>query len=115
MAIQNKIRKANQKLVLDKHQIDELKKCSDPDTGYLHFINNYCYVNCNGMVKYNPYDYQVVLLNALHEQNRVIACISRQLGKCVHKTINITIRNKHTGEIKTLTIGEFYEISKKSM
>lgn len=113
--IQNKTRKANQKLILNDNQVNDIKKCADQKDGYEFFMNNYCYVNCNGIIKYKPYDYQLKVLHALHEHDRVISIIGRQLGKCVQETINITIRNKHSGEIKTLTIGEFYEISKKDM
>jgi hypothetical protein len=35
-------------------------------------------------------------------------------GKCVSSDTTINIRNKHTGEIKTLTVGDFYERLKKS-
>jgi hypothetical protein len=39
---------------------------------------------------------------------------SRQIGKCVSKNTNIKIRNKKTGEILTMPIGEFHEKIKNS-
>ena len=35
------------------------------------------------------------------------------MGKCARDNTNIKIRNKHTGEIKEITMGEFHELSKK--
>jgi len=113
--IQNKTRKANQKLKLTEEQVNDIKKCANQDDGFFFFLDNFCYVNCNGIIKYKPYDYQLHVLDAIHKHNRTVVVLGRQLGKCFFETINITIRNKHSGEIKTLTIGELYEISKKTM
>lgn len=35
-------------------------------------------------------------------------------GKCVQAGTSINIRNKRTGEIRTMSIGEFYESLQKS-
>lgn len=35
---------------------------------------------------------------------------SRQIGKCVAPETKITVRNKTTGEVKTMTISEFHDL-----
>lgn len=81
MVVQNKIRKANQKLKFSKTQLNDLKMCADKNNGYLYYTNNFCYVNCGGIIKYEPYDFQQNILNTVHNQSSVILVCSRQLGK----------------------------------
>ena len=60
--------------------IQELKRCQqDP----VYFIRNYVYLQhpTRGKILFNLYDYQEELVKACHEEKRVIALISRQMGK----------------------------------
>ena len=44
------------------------------------------------------------------DENRfTIFTTSRQAGKCIHPSTEITVRNKKTGLIERLTIKEFYD------
>lgn len=95
-------------------RLNELKKCRDD---VIYFANNYFRVispDVNegkgglGVIKLFPK--QEELLHFFQENNRVVCMAARQSGKCVFKEVNLTIRNKKTGEIKEIPIGEFYEM-----
>lgn len=98
---------------LTADQFQEFLNCGDPISGPLHFLDNYCYVNKNGIVKFTPYDYQIVAVDNINKYKDNILLFSRQLGKCLFKSINISIRNKKTGELKDISIGDFYELCKE--
>lgn len=75
------VKKANIKIKYTKEQIQELKKCSkDP----IHFIQNYCKV-INGLtgkeVLFNLFPYQFRLINAVINNQNVVALWPRQSGK----------------------------------
>ena len=103
---------------LDKmtnEQMLEFAKCADSDTGYDYFMRNYIYIQhpVFGQLKYDPYDYQVKLVDTYHHNRFSIALMPRQTGKCVVDTTLVKIRNKKTGEIKEITMENFYLMSKK--
>ncbi|WP_298749165.1 hypothetical protein [uncultured Arcobacter sp.] len=103
------LRAPEDKLVYDKKQIKELAKCrKDP----IYFLKNYVKIVSldDGIVNFNLYDYQEEMINLIHENTRIIGRSSRQSGKCVVDKSDITIRDKETGDIKTLTIKEFYDM-----
>ena len=54
-------------------------------------------------------DYQKKLLKSIYD-NRYTICLSpRQSGKCVIGETLVTVRQKSTGEIKTLPVSELYQ------
>ena len=92
----------------EQWQFDEYIKCSnDP----IYFIRNYVKIISldEGLVLFDMHDYQEEMVRAFHENRFTIVRIGRQSGKCLGINTNIKIRNKKTGEIKTISIGEFYE------
>ena len=92
-------------------QAMEYVKCQDD---YLYFIKNYCKVVSldRGLIPFQLYEYQEEFLNTIHENRNTISMMSRQMGKCVTNDINICVRNKKTGEIYELPIGDFYRMQK---
>lgn len=94
--------------------IKDLVKCMDPDTGYHFFTQNYFYIQhpVRGKILFEPYPYQIDLLNSYHGHRFSINMLPRQSGKCLSKEINIRIKNKRTGEIRDIPIGEFFEMQK---
>ena len=44
----------------------------------------------------------------MKDQRRVIALSCRQSGKCVYNKALIKIRNKKTGKVEDITIGDFF-------
>ncbi len=91
-------------------QMDEYAKCSvDP----VYFIENYAKIVSldKGIVQFKLFPYQKRIIEAIHNNRKVIGKIGRQLGKCVSGDTEITIRNKKTGEILKITMEEFYALS----
>ena len=96
------------RLALNQYHIDEIRKCSE-DLKY--FIFNYCKVlTKTGWRIPDLRDYQEEYILNMLTQNRLILNSPRQSGKCTHYSTTINIRNKHTGEIKEISIGEFHEL-----
>lgn len=68
---------------LTTEQIQEVIKCCDPDTGYEYWMRNYFYIQhpTKGQVLYDPYPYQVKLIENYHDNRFSISLLGRQLGK----------------------------------
>ena len=69
----------NQKLVHDL--------VYDDVNGPLFFAENCCYVNRNGLEKYQPFDYQREMIFNMHSYKRLISLFSRQNGKTITTAI----------------------------
>lgn len=105
------IKRAYEDDEITEEQAKEIVRCaSDPE----YFMQKYIIVQhpTKGAVPFELYDYQKRNLNGLMTHNKNIILQPRQSGKCFCINSNITVRNKLTGEIKTITIGEFYEDEK---
>ena len=61
--------------------------------------------------KLKLYDYQIELLENYHGYRKTINMLARQMGKCCKKTTLIRVRNRNTGEIRELTMGEFAKLN----
>lgn len=86
MALDNNlVKKANQEESFTAGQIKEIMKCMDPETGYLHFARNYAYIQhpTRGRLLFEPYDYQIGLLESYHNNIRSVAMLPRQTGKAL--------------------------------
>ena len=88
------------------------KKVYDPINGILFFAENCCYVNRNGIQHYEPFDYQREMLFNLHNYSSVISLWSRQNGKCFFSKTHLKIKNKTTGEVRNISIEDFFNIIK---
>jgi hypothetical protein len=95
-----------------KEMLAEYSKCAEDP---IYFIENHMkIVNLNkGLQLFEPYDYQKKTIETIHE-NRFTCCLfPRQSGKCLYSKSFINIRNKMTGEIKKLTVEDFYNLEKQ--
>jgi hypothetical protein len=97
------------KINFTEEQIAEYIKCKDNP---IYFINNYCKIVSldDGLIPFKLFDYQIKFINAMHMNNRVICKAFRQSGKCLKNDTFLTIRNKITGEIKTITAESLHKI-----
>jgi len=77
------IKKANRQERFTEHQIAELSQCADPDSGYLYFAKNFFYIQhpVKGKLLFDPFDYQVRLLESYHNHRFNINMLPRQSGK----------------------------------
>jgi Terminase large subunit, T4likevirus-type, N-terminal/Terminase RNaseH-like domain len=76
-------KKAHTKESFTEEQVQHLLACSDPTTGYLHFAKTFFYIQhpVKGKMLFQPYDYQVGLLNSYHDYRFNINMLPRQSGK----------------------------------
>lgn len=88
-------------------QIEEMVKCSS-DINY--FCHNYVkIVNVDtGLSNFDMYPYQEKMINIMNDNRFVVILNPRQSGKCVSSKTKVKIRNKNTGAIEKISIGELY-------
>ena len=90
-----------------EEMLAEYIKCSqDP----VYFIKKYIYIlhPDRGIVKFDLYDYQEKMIDAYHNNRKVIFLTARQQGKCLSINTNVKIRQKSSGQIFEITLGDFY-------
>ena len=105
------IKRANKVEKFTDSHASELAKCLDPETGYLHFLRNYFYIQhpIRGKIPFIPFDFQLKILNAYHKYRHTIIMAARQGGKCVTYDTKIKIKHAITNEEREITIGEFFD------
>jgi hypothetical protein len=106
------LKKANTPIEFTQEQIEEFIKCqNDP----VYFAKNYIKIVSldKGLTQFSPYHFQEKLINNFHDNRFNICKMPRQTGKCFNINTKIRIKNKKTGKILELSIGEFYEKLKK--
>lgn len=95
-----------------KEQIEELIKCS---SNPFEFFKHIKIVHGDyGRIHFKPFDFQTELVQKFQNSNEIISLCGRQLGKCNFFNTLIKIRNKHTGIIEEIKIGDFFNRVKNS-
>lgn len=69
--------------VYTPQQIDEFRKCADPVSGPVYFMDNFFYIQhpTKGRMLYHPFDYQRRLIDTYHNYRFSISMMPRQTGK----------------------------------
>jgi hypothetical protein len=95
-------------------ELQDFIKCCDPDTGYLHFMDNFFYIQhpTKGSMVYHPWEYQKRLIHTYHNYRFSISLMPRQSGKCLSGNSVINIRNNITGIEYELPIQVFHEFNR---
>lgn len=109
-----KLRSANTPIEWTQEKIEEWFKCkNDP----LYFISTYCKLihPDRGLIPFIPYPYQEKVIDIVENNRFVIIKMPRQCGKCLTSINTVRLRNKTTGEVKEVTIGEFFAKCKSNM
>lgn len=77
------VKKAHKKQSYTEKQILEFAKCADPVTGPEYFMRNFFYIQhpTKGKLQYEPYPYQVDLIQTYHGNRFSINMLGRQMGK----------------------------------
>jgi len=104
----NGLKAANQSIQFTPEQIQEYIKCSqDP----IYFIENYVKIISldHGPVLFEMYPYQKRMIDAVHHNRKVLSRQTRQSGKCFIFTTMLQIRNKNTGKIEEISVGELLD------
>ena len=101
------LKRANTPIQFTEEQIIEFLTCKEDP---VYFAKKYIkIVNVDdGLVKFNMWPFQERLVNNFHKNRFNICKMPRQCGKCFHINTSIKVRNKITGEIIELTVGELY-------
>ena len=95
-------------------QVDEYVKCmNDP----AYFICTYVkIINLDrGLVDFKLRGYQEKFIKHITENKYTVVLGPRQNGKCQHINTTVTIRNKMTGLIEKITVGDLYERTKRNL
>jgi len=106
-------KKAHKTEKFSEQHIIDLQSCSDPDNGYLYFSRYFFHIqhSVKGKLLFEPFDYQVNLLNCYHAHRFNINMLPRQSGKCLKgDTTVINIRNNQTGKEYEISIKDFYDM-----
>ena len=92
-------------------QLQEYIKCKDDQ---IYFIEKYIKIISldRGLISFLLYDYQKKFIAAMHENRFVISLQPRQMGKCLSLNTKVKLRQKSTGKLVEVTLGEFYEWQK---
>lgn len=103
------LKRANVQIQWTQEMLEEWTRCRDD---IIYFAENYCsIVHIDyGIIKVQLRDYQKDMLKIMFDSRMSQHNLSRQLGKCVKHTTLINIRNKKTGKVETISIGEFHQI-----
>ncbi len=103
-----KLKKAGVQLSYTSEQIQEYIRCKND---IIYFIRNYVKIISldHGLVPFDLYQYEEDLVNIFNDNRFIISLQPRQSGKCLSSQTIITVRNKHTGEIQEITIGDFFD------
>ena len=76
-------KKANTRETYTEDQINDLAKCMDQNSGYLHFATKHGFIQhpVQGKIQFNPFAYQTRLLESYHKYRFNINMLPRQTGK----------------------------------
>ena len=79
------IRSPYKAMSMTEEQILEFARCADPVTGPEYFMTNYFYIQhpTRGSIQYKPYEYQIRLIDAYHNNRFSISLMPRQTGKTI--------------------------------
>jgi len=76
-------KKANQREQYTEEQINDLAQCMDPQLGYLYFARKFAYIQhpVKGKLLFDPFEYQLGLMESYHNYRFNINMMPRQTGK----------------------------------
>jgi hypothetical protein len=77
------VKKAHKKYRYSEKEILELSACMDPETGPYYFLRNFFYIQhpVKGKLLFDPFDYQIRLVQSYHNHRFNVNLLPRQSGK----------------------------------
>ena len=97
----------NSEVEYTKEDIKELYRCSKDINAFIPYIR---IINLDqGEIPFVPHDYQHEMINLFANTRYSVILASRQSGKCVRTDTIIKIRNKTTGKVEEISIGNFLQ------
>ena len=107
-----RLKKANVEMAYTPEQIGDLVKCHED---VYHFAESYFEIvvldaddsgNRRQIIQTRPYQKRII--DSVVDSRFTIVLSPRQIGKCLIPTTYINLRNKKTGKIEKVKIGDFY-------
>jgi len=85
-------KKAHIKERFTEEQIEDLARCMDPKSGYLHFARKFAFIQhpVKGKLLFDPFTYQVRLLASYHDHRFNVNMLPRQTGKTTCAAVYLT-------------------------
>ncbi len=76
-------KKAHRRDKFSEEQVHNLLRCADPNDGYIYFSKNFFYIQhpVKGKMLFDPYPYQLRLMEAYHNYRFTVNMLPRQMGK----------------------------------
>lgn len=89
-------------------QIMEIKRCSED---IFYFTKHYAKITTPDadVIPFDPYPFQHEFIENMEDSRLVVLLSSRQSGKCFCINTIVKIKNKSTGIVEEITIGELHE------
>lgn len=77
------VRSPGKTINLTPDRVKEVIRCCEPATGYRYFMENYFYIQhpTMGQMLYDPYPFQIDLIENYHSNRFSISMLARQMGK----------------------------------
>ena len=105
------LKRPDQEAEYTPEMILELNRCSEDIWNFLPHIK--IIHPDRGLVIFEPYDFQKQILKNLQNHRFNVILASRQCGKCLSYSTIVSVRNKKTGEVMDVPIGELFYKNKK--
>ena len=107
----NLIKKAHAPQKYTLEQVKHLEACMDPVTGPLYFAKNFIKIQhpTRGSIPFDPYEYQVRLIQAYHDHKQTIAMLPRQMGKTTCAVAYLLWYTQFVPEAQVLIAAHKYE------
>ena len=93
-----------------QEQISELAFCVDYIKPFLKHVK--IIHPDRGKITFEPYDFQNTILNTVKDERFIVILCSRQSGKCLSYDTTVSVRNKKTGEIRDVSVGDLFTENK---
>ncbi|CAB4129544.1 hypothetical protein UFOVP116_36 [uncultured Caudovirales phage] len=108
------------KFIKDPHQkthfktdkdLEDFIKCCDPVTGPMYFLSNFFNIQHpkKGSMLFEPFPYQVGLIDTYNNFRHSVSLLPRQAGKCLQSETLINIKNNFTNKEYLIPIGIYHE------
>lgn len=103
------LKRCGQPINWTQEMVEEWVRCRDDVIYFAEKYGSIVHIDY-GSIRVQLRDYQKDMLRLMYENRMTIYCLSRQLGKCLHKDSMVKVRNKKTGEVKEVSVEEFHEM-----
>lgn len=102
------LKKKGVKVEWTPEMVQEWIKCRDDVIYFAAEYMKIVHVD-RGIIPFDMYEYQKDMAKSMSENRYSIFACARQSGKCLRSDTKIKIRNKTTGEISEVMIGDLYD------